>query len=413
MIEIDLTAADILIPGNDTLRINKLHEYQILDTHSEDTFDKIAVLAAQIFETPSAFITFVDKDRVFFKANISDFDGNIAAREKSPCALAILKDDYSVIYDTFDHPYLKDSPLVTCEGGIRFYAASPLKTPEGFLLGTLCVADSQPRTIKVTDKQLEMLKSLSEIVINKLESRLRYKKLLKSQNDLMNMTLHEIKNPLASINLANDVARKDPTKAEKMALMIKQGVARIQTKLGDLLKHSEMEEEELQLNIEETDLQDLLTYIIKNFELQASRKRQVIHLKMEDKLPKIFIDSVKISDVFHNLLSNAIKYSYYDTEINILVRRENNRVCIEFKDQGQGLEAEDLDRLFMKFARLSAKPTGKETSNGMGLSICKSLVDMHHGEIYAKSKGKDDGATFIVKLPMLYEIEKEPEIIGL
>ena len=405
---------EFLIPANESLRLKKLYDYQILDTHPEDTFDKIAMVAAQIMETPSAFITFVDSERVFFKANISNIDSTIVLRQSSPCAMAVLKDEFTVFYDTKSDNYLASSPLVDCYEGIRFYAATPLRSPEGYLLGTLSVADTVPRSEGSVDyKKLEMLKSLSEIIINKMESRLRYKNLLKSQNELMNITLHEIKNPLASINLANDVLRKDNSRLEKMSDMIKQSVGRIQSKLHDLLKNSETEESQLLLTIEETDLKPMFGLLIKNFELQAARKKQTITLDMDDNLPPVFIDRKKISDVLHNLLSNAIKYSFYDTEIAITVKNKEPFVEVVFRDQGQGLEPGDIDKLFMKFAKLSAKPTGKETSNGLGLSICKSLIDMHHGKIIATSDGKNKGSSFVVTLPFEYQAEKEPELRNL
>lgn len=406
-------SANFLLPVTNQDRLNKLHEYQILDTHPEDTFDKVAILASQVFETPSAFITFVDKDRVFFKSNISNFAADNAPIEKNPFTLSTIKDDFTVYYDTFNDHYLRDSPLVRVAGGIRFYAAAPLKTPEGYLVGTLCVADSVPRDNTITPKQLEMLKSLSEIIINKLESRLRYNNLLKAQDELMSITLHEIKNPLATINLANDVLLKDPTKVEKMAGMIRQGVQRIQAKLSDLLSHSEMEEEQLKLSIEETDLTEIFNILLKNFELLANRKKQTIHLDFESSLPKVPVDRKKISDVFHNLLSNALKYSYANTTVTIIVKRGVNSVEVEFRDQGQGLDEKDTEKLFMKFAKLSAKPTGKETSTGLGLFICKSFIEMHHGKIYAKSKGKNMGSSFFILIPLIHEMEKEPEIKGL
>lgn len=403
-------APSFIVPDNDTKRLEKLYEYQILDTHQEDTFDKIALLASQIFETPFAFISFVDRDKVFLKANISHFDGNVLPRYKSPCSLAILDESFTVFYDTLENDNFKDNPLIHNEGGIRFYASAPLRTPEGYLLGTVCVADTKPHEKPICPKKLEMLKSLSEIVINKLESRLRYKNLLKAQNELMHITLHEIKNPLASINLANDVALKDTSRLPDMNLMIKQSVKRIQNKLHDLLEYSEQEEVQEKLNIEETDLREIFDSLYKSFQLQASRKRQAIIIDCEDYLPKVYIDRKKISDVFHNLLSNGIKYSYFDSTISIIARREKNTIEIEFKDDGQGLDKSDMEQLFKKFAKLSAKPTGKETSNGLGLSICKSFIEMHHGKIYAVSEGKNKGSSFVVTLPMIYEMENETEL---
>lgn len=395
------------IPNNEALRLQKLHDYQVLDTHSEDTFDKIALLASQIFNTKNAFVTFVDEHRVYFKANIGDFQATEVPREDSLCSLAILDEKITVFSDTQAIPDLSENRFVNSQNGIRFYAGAPLKTPEGYSVGTVCVIDSTPK--EVTEHQMDMLRTLADIVINKLESRLRYNTIIKSQNELMGIALHEIKNPLASISLANDILRLDTSKTQKMTDMIKYCVATIQNKLTDLLKLSEDGEKEQRLSIEEADLKEMLDRLVNNFELLANKKNQIIELTIEDTLPKINIDKTKISDVLHNLLSNAIKYSYSNTTIKIIAKKIDDFVEIEFQDQGQGLNDEDADKLFKKFAKLSSKPTGKESSNGLGLSICKSFVELHKGQIFAKSPGKELGTSFFISLPIIYK-QEETEI---
>ncbi|MEZ0006371.1 signal transduction histidine kinase [Flavobacterium sp. 28YEA47A] len=395
------------IPNNEALRLQKLYDYQVLDTHSEDTFDKIALLASQIFNTKNAFVTFVDEHRVYFKANIGDFQATEVSREDSLCSLAILDEKITVFNDTHAIPDLLENRFVSSPNGIRFYAGAPLKSPEGHSVGTVCVIDSVAK--EVTEHQMDMLRTLADIVINKLESRLRYNTIIKSQNELMGIALHEIKNPLASISLANDILRLDTSKMPKMTDMIKHSVATIQNKLTDLLKLSEDEEKEQRLSIEEADLKEMLDRLINNFELLANKKNQIIELTIEDSLPRINIDKTKISDVLHNLLSNAIKYSYSNTTIKIIAKKIDDFVEIEFKDQGQGLNDEDADKLFKKFAKLSSKPTGKESSNGLGLSICKSFVELHRGQIFAKSPGKELGTSFFISLPIIYK-QEETEI---
>lgn len=395
------------IPNNEALRLQKLYDYQVLDTHSEDTFDKIALLASQIFNTKNAFVTFVDEHRVYFKANIGDFQATEVRREDSLCSLAILDEKITVFSDTRAIPDLSENRFVNSQNGIRFYAGAPLKTPEGYSVGTVCVIDSTPK--EVTEHQMDMLRTLADIVINKLESRLRYNTIIKSQNELMGIALHEIKNPLASISLANDILRLDTSKTQKMTDMIKYCVATIQNKLTDLLKLSEDGEKEQRLSIEEADLKEMLDRLVNNFELLANKKNQIIELTIEDTLPKINIDKTKISDVLHNLLSNAIKYSYSNTTIKIIAKKIDDFVEIEFQDQGQGLNDEDADKLFKKFAKLSSKPTGKESSNGLGLSICKSFVELHKGQIFAKSPGKELGTSFFISLPIIYK-QEEAEI---
>ena len=378
------------------LRVEKLRDYQILDTHSEDTFDKIALMASQVFDTPYAFITFVDENRVFIKSNLSDLNVKEVERDASLCNGAINEDQVTVIQDTAMLPNYRACE-VAYAAGIRFYAGAPLKTPEGYNVGMICVCDTIVRD--ATPVQINMLRTLAKIIVDKLENRLTYRKTIESQINLMNIALHEIKNPLASIKLANEILKSDDTKKEKMSDMIKSSVATIQKKLSDLLKHSELEEKDLYLQLEQLDMQEIFNRLLNNFELLAQQKNQTIELHCEDGLPHLEADRTKLMDILHNLLSNAIKYSYPGGIIKISAREAGNYLHIEVKDDGQGLNVSDLQRLYTKFAKLSSRPTGKETSTGLGLSITKSLVELHKGNIYAISAGKDKGTNFIISLP--------------
>ncbi len=372
---------------NETARLEKLRDYRILDTHSEDTFDKIALMASQIFNTETAFITFVDEHRVFLKSNLSHFTFTEVDRSVSLSSLAILEDKATIYTDTYAIPYLRENDFIANDGGLRFFAGVPLKSPEGHNVGVICVADHEPK--EVTETQVDMLRTLSKIVIDKLENRLRYRKSIEAQINLMNITLHEIKNPLASIKLANDIIKKDESSKDRMTDLIKSAVNAIQAKLSELLRLSEMEEAELTLSIEDVDMQEMFRRLMNNFELLAQRKNQVIQLHCDDNLPTLQADKSKISDILHNLLSNAIKYSYYGSTIEISAREVMGYMEIRVKDEGQGLNKSDVIRLFRRFAKLSSKPTGKETSNGLGLSITKSMVELHNGTIQAISPGKD------------------------
>jgi signal transduction histidine kinase len=395
-----------MLRQNEQHRLEKLRDYRIMDTHSEDTFDKIALMASQVFNAPSAFIVFVGEKKVFIKSNLSNTNYNEVPRETSVVSQVIEQEEVYVINDFNDHPEFRHSPFISITNGARFYAAAPLKTPEGYKVGAIIVTSPEPRG--ANQLELDMLKDLAKIVVDKLENRLRYRKTVESQIDLMNIALHEIKNPLASIKLANEIITKDATKTEKMSEMIKSSVARIKSKLSDLLKYSEEEGSQTVLSIEEVNLKEVFTRLQNSFELLASRKGQAIHFEHDEDLPTISADRVKILDILHNLVSNAIKYSYHDSTIQVIARKAGDKVEIEVKDNGQGLSGEDVEKLFTKFAKLSSKPTGKETSNGLGLSITKSFVELHNGTIHAVSDGKDKGTSFIVTLPLRYQ--KEPEM---
>ncbi|MGB0177674.1 MAG: ATP-binding protein [Owenweeksia sp.] len=389
-----------LFPSNDEDRLQKLYNYEILDTPAEEAFDKIALLACQIFDTPSGFVTFVDKDRVFLKSNLSTLEENSILREHSLCSMAILDDELTIFNDTHKIPDLLSSPYVSSEGGIRFYAGAPLKTAEGHHLGTVCVVDSKPR--EATEKQMKMLETLSSLVIDELENRLAARKAIRAQSDLLNFTVHDLKNPATTILLAAQVLSKEASDNEfltEMANTVENSAERILAQINDLMFLSRVENGEFTLKKQPAYLSEVLEVARYNFQLLAQQKKQKLHLSVESE-EEVEIDRKRIQDVFENLISNAIKYAYPGTDIHITLKLVPGKMIAAVTDQGQGLNEDDKKRLFTKFARLSAKPTGKERSNGLGLSIVKTLVELHRGSVWAESEGKDRGASFVVELPL-------------
>jgi signal transduction histidine kinase len=110
-------------------------------------------------------------------------------------------------------------------------------------------------------------------------------------------------------------------------------------------------------------------------------------------------DADRMREAIDNLVSNAIKYSPVGGKIAVAVSHEKNSTIIRIADEGAGLSPEDIGRLFGRFQRLSAKPTGGESSTGLGLSIVKRIVDMHGGHVTAESNGPGRGSTFTLILP--------------
>lgn len=149
-------------------RMRAVERYRILDTGAEDTFDRVAALAAKMFAVPMAFLSIVDKERIWFKARHGT-DATEISRDPGLCASTILQDDVWIIQDAATDPRTVDNPLVTGEIGARFYAGVPLRTPDGHNLGTFCILDKAPRTF--SDNESDMLSDLAAIVMNDLELR--------------------------------------------------------------------------------------------------------------------------------------------------------------------------------------------------------------------------------------------------
>ncbi len=155
-------------PPNESARLRALQRYQVLDTDTESTFDDLVHLAAVIAGTPSSAITFIDAERQWLKAKIG-LDLDQTSRDVSFCAHTILGQGALMVPDATLDPRFADNPLVTEEGGIRFYAGAPLLTADGFALGAVCAIDRLPRTLSTT--QLQGLEVLSRVVMRQLELR--------------------------------------------------------------------------------------------------------------------------------------------------------------------------------------------------------------------------------------------------
>jgi PAS domain S-box-containing protein len=176
------------IPENESSRLQKLLDYNILDTLEEKEYDELTRLAAFICDTPIALISLVDRDRQWFKSKVG-LDASETNRDVAFCAHAILGDSIFMVPDAANDIRFHDNPLVINAPHVKFYAGAPLITPDGFPIGTLCVIDHSPRIL--SKQQLDALSILSKSIINLLEVRVKLKEkdeqvslLSKSERDL-------------------------------------------------------------------------------------------------------------------------------------------------------------------------------------------------------------------------------------
>ena len=156
------------IPQDEEARLERLRQYQVLDTAAEQAFDDITKMAADVCQTPVSLLTFVDRNRQWFKSNIG-LSAKETSRDIAFCAHAILQPDLFVVPDALADERFAKNPLVTHDPNIRFYAGMPLVTEDGHAVGTLCVLDRVPR--ELTQDQLTKIKVLAKSVLLLLEMR--------------------------------------------------------------------------------------------------------------------------------------------------------------------------------------------------------------------------------------------------
>ena len=166
----DNTFGKNIIPENEGERLRALNRYKITDSPSEESFDGIVKLAAQIFDIPVALISLVDAESVFFKANFGMGKTKKTSRGKSLCSLAVLDPDITVFEDALKEPCLLSNPNVTGDFGLRFYAGAPLITHDGHSIGTLCIIDRKTR--KFDARERKILQGLAKTVMDHIELRL-------------------------------------------------------------------------------------------------------------------------------------------------------------------------------------------------------------------------------------------------
>ncbi|MBB6271074.1 PAS domain S-box-containing protein [Pedobacter cryoconitis] len=224
-----------IIPDNDSGRLLALKRYRIMDTPSEASFDNIADLCTKIFKVPISLISLVDAERVFFKANVGMGKVKEANRGKSLCALAVLDPEVTIFEDALKEPCLIANPNVAGEFGLRFYAGAPLITYDGFLIGTLCIIDQQPRVFSKEEEII--LKGLATAVMDQIELRLSALEEIGKQQTT-NKELIQQKEEVQSINEELTVINEELNESRQNLQMLNENLKKSEKRFRELIEQA-------------------------------------------------------------------------------------------------------------------------------------------------------------------------------
>jgi signal transduction histidine kinase len=394
-------------PPDEERRLQSLYAYRILDTIPEKEYDSITRIAAQICKTQASLITLLDRDRQWFKSSFG-FQIQETPRAISFCNYSILDPQHVlVVPDMRSDDRFSGNPLVTGEPHAVFYAGAPLITPEGAVLGTICVLDGKANDLD--EDQKEALQALAMQVVTKLELHKKLYELTQlkdrlkvANNNLKNfarVASHDMKTPLANIMMMTGLYKayegktNDPHPVEVIRII--DGSAReLMSFIDQVLVKSENIDPagDKQETIDSGALlEKVITFIAPPSD---------IRIELSGNFPEVSMDKTSLQQIFQNLITNAIKYN----------DKKEGRICISavsdakfnhfiFTDNGSGIDKADLAKIFSGKKTPDKKDRYGNTGTGLGLALLKKTIIKAGGKITVRSE-PTQGSTFQVSLPL-------------
>jgi signal transduction histidine kinase len=395
-------------------RLNKLLEYQILDTPEEADFDDLVMLASNICNTPIALISLIDDKRQWFKAR-KGIDVRETAKELSFCQYAIQSNELYIVENAPQNVLFATNPFVTGPPNVVFYAGMPLTTHDGFNLGTICVIDREVRSIN--EQQKEALKIIAKQVVKLLELKLSIKRgkeatrkleevalelndANKVKDKIFSIVAHDLRSPLRNINSILDMYKEgDVSEREAGDLMhsLSNKVRETADMIDNLLNWAKTQINNTEPYIEEINLLTLIESKVQKFSLNAQEKEISFEVQIaKDLNVKCDIEMLRI--ILRNLISNAIKFSPVKGCIVLSASVKDNQAIVCVEDSGVGIVNDDIEKIFSKTNHISTYGTNNEKGTGIGLQLCQDLLEKNNGKIWVESE-QNKGSRFYFSIP--------------
>lgn len=299
-----------------------------------------------------------------------------------------------------------DNPLVqVVKGcGARAYACNPL-IAGGELLGTLSFASSTRDRFEADE--IEFMETISHY-ITAAYVRLRLVENLRTadrrKDEFLATLAHELRNPLAPIRTGLEIMRMtegNPAAAEQVRSTMERQVDQLVTLVNDLLDVSRITGGKLQLRKSVINLADVVRSATEASQPVIDEAAQTLRLHLPGRSIELEADPNRLAQIISNLLTNASKYSGHGSDIILEAIEENETLLIKVTDKGIGIPREMLGRIFEMFTQVEDGTGQNHGGLGIGLTLVKSLVEMHGGTVWAESDGPGQGTVVQIRLPLL------------
>lgn len=267
------------------------------------------------------------------------------------------------------------------------------------------INNMQQRSTELKDRNQELEENVNRLSKSKDDLEI----LQEQKDDLFAVIIHDIKNPAALIKSLVELLNSYDLNSNEQQDVIKDILAtttKIVSLSHEVSRILALEGGKLNMQVEKSDVNEIVKDVVQRNKIKVKQKNLKIQVDVADNLPQIECDAQKIDEVLDNLYSNAIKFTPSNGNIKLKVIKIEDTVVFEISDTGPGLSEDDLKDAFKRGAKLSAKPTGGESSTGLGLWIVKKLVEAHHGRVWVRSAiGK--GSVFSFSLPQTQALESK------
>lgn len=314
------------------------------------------------------------------------------------------------VYRTGTHEYLPEQKHGQASPVYWSYAVWPILGPTSTPVGVMIQVTDSTEMALFREQAAAMNESLLVNAIRQQELaestdalNARLQVAIQEKEYFIAILSHELRTPLNPVLMATSILKEDPSlPAETRGIveMIHRNITLEGQLIDDLLDMTRMERGKLDLNCRPVDLREVLarTLEVSRGDLEAGGL--TLTFAAGDEPLIVNADDGRLQQVFSNLLRNAIKFTPAGGRVHIQARCDAGKCGVEVTDSGVGIDPEFLPRAFSAFEQ-SGKAHARKAGLGLGLAICKTIVDLHGGSITAHSEGKDRGATFVVQLPAL------------
>jgi len=232
----------------------------------------------------------------------------------------------------------------------------------------------------------------------------RLAEVARMKSEFVSVVSHQLRSPLSNLKWVVDllISGKIESVSEKQSVylqILRENSRRMEGLVSDLLIVSRIEADNLPFKIEKASLVELIKSLISRIESFVKASNIEIELIIEENLPEFFFDYQKIEQAVNNILDNAIRYIKGNGKIEVILKKEANKLCLEIKDNGVGIPKEDQKYIFQKFFRASNASKIQAQGSGLGLYIAKSIIEKSGGKIYFVSR-ENEGSVFTINLPI-------------